>query len=139
MVLWVSKWRCKNKNKNPKNPKEELVYFGDLCCCKGTVKGISGYRLPKVLEMLYTSNKKFATDFRKDARMYNNAMAMCSVTAQHGWRNRVHQNKMESMLTAGGQLLRRAGPLVAGDGEQPKCFQTYFYGGDEATKWRMLK
>ena len=51
------------KNKNPKNPKEELVYFGDLCCCKGTVKGISGYRLPKVLEMLYTSNKKMQPTF----------------------------------------------------------------------------
>ena len=23
------------------------------------------------------------------------------------------------------------------EGEQPKCVQTYFYGGDEATKWRI--
>ena len=42
------------------------------------------------------------------------------------------------MLTAGGQLLRRARPLIAGYREQPKCVQTYFYGGNEATKWRMM-
>ena len=65
-------------------------------------------------------------------------MAICSITAQHGWRNRAHNNKMDSMLTAGGQLLRRAGPLITGDGEQPKCVQIYFYGGNEATKWWML-
>ena len=88
--------------------------------------------------MLHTSNDQDSTHFRKDSRTYNNAMAMCSITAQHGWRNRAHNNKMDSMLTAGGQLLRRAGPLIPGDGEQPKCVQTYFYGGDEATKWRML-
>ena len=82
--------------------------------------------------------QKIATDFRKDARTYNNAMAMCSITAQHGWRNRARNNKMDSMLTAGGQLLRRAGPLITGDGEQPKCVQTYFYRGSEATEWRML-
>lgn len=65
-------------------------------------------------------------------------MAMCSVTAKHGWRNRAHKGNMDSMLTAGGQLLQRVGPLIARDGEQPKCVQTYFYGGDEATKWRMM-
>ena len=65
-------------------------------------------------------------------------MTMCSITAQHGWRNRAHSNKIDSMLTAGGQLLRRAGPLITGDVEQPKCVQTYFYGGNEATKWRMF-
>ena len=73
-----------------------------------------------------------------DARTYNNAMAMCSITAQHGWRNMAHNNKMDSMLTAGGQLLRRDGPLITGDGKQPKCIQTYFYGGSKATKLRML-
>ena len=121
------------ESKNPKNPKEKLVHFGDLCCCKGKVKGISDYRLPNELEMLYTSNDKIVINFRKDAMTYNNAMAMCSITAQHGWRNRAHKNKVDSMLTAGGQLLRRAGPLIPGDGEQPKCVQTYFYGGDKAT------
>ena len=42
------------------------------------------------------------------------------------------------MLTAGGQLLQRAGPWILDDCEQPKCVQTYFYGGDEAAKWRMM-
>ena len=81
------------KNKSPKNPKEELVHFGDLCCCKGTFKGISDYHLPNKLEMLHTSNKKINRLFRKDARTYNNAMAMCSIAAQHGRRNRAHKNK----------------------------------------------
>ena len=139
VVLWVSNRMCKEKTKIQRTQKKNwfiLVIF--VVVLKGTVKGISDYHLPKDLEMLYTSNKKFATDFRKDARMYNNAMAMCSVTAQHGWRNRAHNNKMDSMFTAGGQLLRRAGPLITRDGEQPECVQTYFYGGNKATKWRML-
>ena len=58
-------------------------------------------------------------------------MTWCSITAQHGWRNRAHNKKTDSMLTAGGQLLRRAGPLIIGDGEQPKCVQTYFYEGSK--------
>ena len=43
------------------------------------------------------------------------------------------------MLTAGGQLFRRVGSMLPTgvDGEQPKCVQTYFYGGDEATQYRI--
>ena len=102
------------------------------------MKGISDYHLPNELELLYPSNTKVATNFQKDARTYNNVMAVCSITAQHGWHNKARQNKVGSMLTVGRQLLRRAGPLITGDGEQPKCVQTYFYGGDEGTTWRML-
>ena len=42
------------------------------------------------------------------------------------------------MLTANVQLFRRVGSLLPVNGERPKCAQTYFYGGNEATKWRML-
>ena len=116
----------------------KLVHFGALCCNRGKVKGISDYAPPHDLEILYTSNDQVAVNFCNDARTYNNAMAMCSVIAKRGWRSRAHDNKTDSMLTASGQLLRRAGPLIPGDGEQPKCVQTYFYGGDEVTKWRMM-
>lgn len=80
----------------------------DFFCCKGTFKGVSDYHLPDELEMLYTSNNKIATDLQIDARTLHNTMAKCSVTAQHGWRIRAHENKVGSMLTEGGQLLRRA-------------------------------
>ena len=63
---------------------------------------------------------------------------MSSLAAEKGWRSRTHNNKMNSMLTAGGQLFRRMGSLLPQHGQAPKCVQTYFYGGDEATKWRML-
>ena len=102
------------------------------------MKGIYDYALPHDLGMLYTSDDQVAVNVCKDAQRYNNAMAMCSVTTKRGWRSRAHKNKMNSILTAGGQLLQRAGPLIQGDGEQPKCVQTYFYGGDEATKWQMM-
>jgi hypothetical protein len=121
---------------NPKGPK--LVHFGDLCCCKGTVDGISDYNLPPGLKDLYTSSCPDAVHFREEARVFNNGMAMSSLVAQHGWKNRTHGNKMESMLTCGGQLFRRVGSLLPADGERPKCVQTYFYGGEEATKWRMM-
>ena len=63
---------------------------------------------------------------------------MSLLAAKKGWRSRTHNNKMNSMLTAGGQLFRRMGSLLPQHGQTPKCVQTYFYGGDEATKWHML-
>ena len=54
-----------------------------------------------------------------------------------GWKSRANNNTQESMLTANGQLFRRIGSLLPRDGQQPKCVQTYFYGGEEATKWRI--
>ena len=121
--------------KNPNGPKQ--IHFGDLCCCQGTVNGISDYHLPRQLEELYTSPDPSAVLFRNDARTFNNGMAMSSLTAQRGWQSRVHNNKMDAMLTSGGQLFRRIGSLHPVEGERPKCVQTYFYGGAEATKWRM--
>ena len=60
---------------------EKVKHLGSLCCNSGKVKGICDYNLPKALEELYTSSSKMAIDFRKDARTYNNGMAMSSVTA----------------------------------------------------------
>ena len=116
---------------------KDKPHFGALCCSQGKVKGIRDYNLPEDLKILYTSGSDLARHFRKHARTYNNGMAMSSLTAKNGWRSRAHGNKTESMLTAGGQLLRRVGSLCAADGETPKCVQTYFFGGEEATKWRM--
>jgi hypothetical protein len=45
---------------------------------------------------------------------------------------------MESMLTSPGQLFQRVCLLLPVDGERPRCVQTYSYGGDEATKWKIL-
>ena len=61
--------------------REKVKHLGSLCCISGKVKGICDYNLPKALEVLYTSSSKVAIDFRKDARTYNNGMAMSSVTA----------------------------------------------------------
>lgn len=41
------------------------------------------------------------------------------------------------MLTAQGKLFQRVGSLIPHNKETPKCIQTYFYGGDEATKYWM--
>ena len=123
---------------NPDNSDEKLVHFGSLCCCKGKVDGISDFDLPEDLEWLYTSDDPMAVHFRENSRTYNNGMAMSSITATKGWRSRTHNKKMDSMLTSGGQLFRRVGSMLPVQGEQPKCVQTYFYGGDEATKWRIL-
>ena len=124
---------------NPEDPDgKKLAHFGSLCCCKGRVQGIRDYNLPKELSDLYTSDDALAVHFRENARTYNNGMAMSFLSAKKGWRSRTHNNKMNSMLTAGGQLFRRMGSLLPEHGKTPKCIQTYFYGGDEATKWRML-
>ncbi|KAL7525275.1 hypothetical protein ACHAXR_000929, partial [Thalassiosira sp. AJA248-18] len=62
---------------NPDDPNgAKLSHFGSLCCCKGTVHGISDYHLPQELEYLYTSGDEMAVNFRNDARTYNNGMAM---------------------------------------------------------------
>ena len=57
---------------------------------------------------------------------------------EHGWSSRTPNKNMEAMLTSGGQLFRRIGPLLPLDGQQPKCIQICFYGAQEATKWQMI-
>jgi hypothetical protein len=119
---------------DPENPNGlKLTHFGDLCCCKGTVDGITNYNLPQELKELYTSSDASAILFRNDAPTFNNGMAMNSLTAQHGWQSRGHNKKMDATLTSGGQLFRRFGSLHPVDGERPKCVQTISYGGAEAT------
>ena len=121
------------------NDGKRKKHFGNLCCCKGTVKGITDYQLPQELGWLYTSDSPMAVHFRENARTYNNGMAMSSITAQKGWRSRTPNKKMDAMLTSGGQLFRRVGSMLPNEnGKQPKCVQTYFYGGDDATKYRIL-
>ena len=113
------------------------VYFGKLCCNQGKVKGIRDYKLPPCLESLYTSDSTEAEYFRKNVRSFNNGMAMSSLVCEKGWKNRAHNNKINLMLTASGQLFRRVGPLTAAEGETSKCVQTCFYGGEQATAWHM--
>ena len=109
------------------NDGKRKKHFGNLCCCKGTVKGITDYQLPQELGWLYTSDSPMAVHFRENARMYNNGMAMSSITAQKGWRSRTPNKKMDAMLTSGGQLFRRVGSMLPNEnGKQPKCVQTYF-------------
>ena len=62
-------------------------------------------------------------------------MAMCSLRAEHAWRSRTPNNKMEAMLTSRGQLIRKIGLLQPLDRQQPKYFQIYFYGVQEAAKF----
>ncbi|KAL7524093.1 hypothetical protein ACHAXR_000434, partial [Thalassiosira sp. AJA248-18] len=84
------------------------VTFGSICCCKGTVDGITDFHLPQELEFLYTSGDEVAMDFRNNARTYNNGMAMCSLTAKNGWRTRTPNNKMDSVLR---QMISYSGAL----------------------------
>jgi len=115
----------------------EFVDFGSLCCKSGKVKGIRDYNLPTELEKLYTDQQdEDAKRFRKKSRLFNNGMAMCSVAAEKGWKNRCNNNKTDCMLTASGQLYRRVGPLQPKQGENPKCVQCFFYGPEEAAKHR---
>ena len=87
---------------------------------------------------MYTSDDSQSKFFRENAQIINNAMAMCSLRAEHGWRSRTRNNKMEPMLTAGGQLIRKIGPVLPLDEQQPKCLQIYFYGADEAAQFQMI-
>jgi hypothetical protein len=117
--------------------KHDEVHFGSLCCSRGKVKGIRDYNLPPELEHLYIDEEDpTAKRFREKSRLFNNGMAMCSVAAEKGWKNRCHNNKMECMLTASGQLHRRIGPLQPRQGENPKSVQCFFYGPEEAAKHR---
>ena len=42
------------------------------------------------------------------------------------------------MLTSGGQLIRKIGPVLPLDRQQPKCLQIYFYEAQEAAKFQMI-
>ena len=110
---------------NPENPKgDKLVHFGDLCCCRGSVDGIRDYNLPEDLEWLYESDTSSAEHFRKNARIFNNGMAMCSLTAKGGWRTRANNNTQESMLTANGQLFsEELGPCYQGKVSNQRRFR----------------
>ena len=63
---------------------------------------------------------------------------MCSLSADHGWSSRTPNNKMEAMLSSGGQLIRKVGPLLPLNQQQPKCLQVYFYGAQEAAQFQMI-
>ena len=84
---------------------------------------------------MYTSDDSESKFVKQNPRIINNAMAMCSVRANHGWSNRTPNNKMEAMLTSGGQLIRNMGPQLPLNQQQPKCLQVYFYGAQEAVQF----
>ena len=87
------------------------------------------------MEHIYTSDDSESRFFKQNARIINNTMAMCSPRADHGWSSRTPNNKMEAMLTPGGQLIRKMGPLLPLNQQQPKCLQVYFYGAQEAAQF----
>ena len=118
---------------------KKLPHFGSIYCCEGHVtKSIKTYNLPERLEHMYTSDDSESRFFKQNAQIINNAMAMCSVRADHGWSNRTPNNKMEAMLTSGGQLIRMMGPLLPLNQQQPKCLQVCFYGAQEAVQFQMI-
>ena len=81
---------------------------------------------------MYTSDDSESRFFKQNVWIINNAMAMCSLRANCGWSSRTLNNKMEAMLTSGGQLIRKMGPLLPLNQQLPKCLQVYFYGAQEA-------
>ena len=113
---------------------DDEIDFGSLCCKGGKVKGgIKDYNLPDDLKKLYIDNEDpVAIRFRAKSSIFGNGMAMSSVTAS--WRKYSH--KIDSMLTASGQLLRRIGPLRNKYGQKPKCVQCLFFGPEEAATYR---
>ena len=84
---------------------------------------------------MYTSDDSQPKFFREKAQIINNAMEMCSLRAECRWRSRTPNNKMEAMLTSGGQHIRKIGPLLPLDRQQPKSIQIYFYGAQAAAKF----
>ena len=65
-------------------------------------------------------------------------MAMSSITCDHGWTTRTHNNEMDVILTAQGELKQHIDALVSDTDETHRCFQTYVYGGDDITKYIMI-
>ena len=55
-------------------------HFRHLCYNGGKVKGILQYNLPQTLKHLYISQDPESKQFRNNARLYNNALAMSSIT-----------------------------------------------------------
>ena len=87
---------------------------------------------------MYTSDDSQSKFFRENASIINNAMALCSLRAECGWRSRTPNNKMEAMLTSGGQFIRKIGPVLPLDRQWPRCLQIYFYGAQEAAQFQMI-
>ena len=87
---------------------------------------------------MYTSDDSESRFFKQNARIINNAMAMCSLRADDEWSSRTPNNKMEAKLTSGGQLIRKMGPLLPLNQQQPKCLQVYFYGEQEAAQFQIM-
>ncbi|KAL7491042.1 hypothetical protein ACHAWT_000513 [Skeletonema menzelii] len=115
---------------------QKEVDFGCLCCKSGAVNGIKEYNLPPELDDLYTKNSEEAKYFRENSRLINNGMAMSSVAVEKGFKTRSCNNKMDGMLTAGGQLHRRIGPLEQKEGNTPRGAQCMFYGPEDAAPHR---
>ncbi|KAL7491589.1 hypothetical protein ACHAWT_004037 [Skeletonema menzelii] len=131
------KGEIQNRYKGKEKEQNIEIDFGCLCCKSGAVNGIKEYNLPPELDDLYTNETdEVAKWFRKHSRHYNNGMAMSSIAAEKGFQNRCYKNKMESMLTAGGQLLRRIGPLEQKEGKSPRGAQCIFYGPEDAALHR---
>ncbi|EJK75195.1 hypothetical protein THAOC_03091, partial [Thalassiosira oceanica] len=158
-------WASELKTNAKDDDGDKIKNFGSLCCCKGKVQGIVDYEMPPQLLELYTGNtdeaKLFQVGFgggrdpystldfanvcslelhnlQANARVFNNGMAMSAVRCEKNWRTRAHNNRQDSMLTAQGQLFRTIAPIVPRDGQDPKCLQTYMFGTEKATIFRML-
>ena len=64
---------------------KNLPHFGSLCSCQVNItQTIKNYNLPAQLEHMYTSGDSQSKLFRANSQIFNNAMLMCSLTAEPG-------------------------------------------------------
>ena len=98
----------------------------NFCCGKGKVKVALLPDAPNEMQKLYSDKK-----FLKDARAYNNILAMASVGCATPDQFKGPNFKIQ------GKLYHAIGSLIPNDQSKPKFLQLYFYDTDEATDHRL--
>ena len=110
----------------------KLPHFGILCCNKGKIKLTPFNPLPDKLYNYFTANDTDSKHFRTNIRGYNATLAMASLKIN----NRTVHTGAPGAFTVSGQMMRRIGPLIPYQKNNPVCIQTYFYDPQEQAKLR---
>ena len=110
----------------------KLPHFGILCCNKGKIKLTPFNPLPDKLYNFFTADDIDSKHFRTNIRGYNATLAMASLKIN----DRTVHTGAPGAFTVSGQMMRRIGPLIPYQKNNPVCIQTYFYDPQEQAKLR---
>lgn len=110
---------------------EDDAEFVD-CCYLGRVKLAEVKRQPPVLEKLLSGNHGMSSNFLKNIRKYNGALAFASVVS-----NRPPVDTGYRAYAVHGQVYHFSGDLLPFDGKSAQFAQLYILDADEATEQRM--